>query len=124
MARTEPKQLLTRDIKQSGESGRRDLMIPPGKHVLAHTLVLFNTVASKQLITLSKRLEEGYTASPYSLGEQTEHQMIKLHDNTAESGRVSPLFHGIVFLAGFHLSADIPTAALQNALDTSAKPKL
>lgn len=59
-----PKQLLTRDIKQSGESSRGDLMMPPGKHVLAHTGALFNTIASKQLITLSKRLEEGYTASP------------------------------------------------------------
>lgn len=49
-----PKQLLTRDIKQSGESSHRDLMMPPGKHVLAHTVVLFNTIASKQLITLSK----------------------------------------------------------------------
>lgn len=28
-------------------------------------VVLFNTVASKQLITLSKRLEEGYTLQPW-----------------------------------------------------------
>lgn len=62
-----PKQLLTRDIKQSGESSRRDLMIPPGKHVLAHTVALFNTIASKQLITLSQRPKEGYVAAARGL---------------------------------------------------------
>lgn len=50
-----PKQLLTRDIKQSGESCHRDFMMPPGKHVLAHTEALFNTIAAKQLITQSKK---------------------------------------------------------------------
>lgn len=54
-----PKQLLTRDIKQSGEFSCGDLIMPPGKHVLAHKVALFNTTASKQLITLSKRLQGG-----------------------------------------------------------------
>lgn len=59
------KQLLTRDIKQSGESSHGDLMMPPGKHVLAHTVALFNTIASKWLITQSERLQKGYTVTPH-----------------------------------------------------------
>lgn len=61
-----PKQLLTGDIKQSGESSHRDLMMPPGKHVLAYSAVLFNTTASKQLITISKRWEVARTILPHS----------------------------------------------------------
>lgn len=61
-----PKQLLTGDIKQSGESSHRDLMMPPGKHVLAYSVVLFNTTASKQLITISKRWEVARTILPHS----------------------------------------------------------
>lgn len=61
-----PKQLLTRDIKQSGESSHGDLMMPPGKHVLARIEALFNTITSKQLTTQSERWEEGYAVSPHS----------------------------------------------------------
>ena len=46
-----------------GESSHGDLMMPPEKHVLAHEVVLFNTIASKQLIALSKRPGESCTAS-------------------------------------------------------------
>lgn len=92
-----PKQLLTRDIKQSGEFSCGDLIMPPGKHVLAHKVALFNTTASKQLITLSKRLQGVTLLHPTVLQEETEKQMIKLHDNTVKSGIVSPLFHDIVF---------------------------
>ena len=80
-----PKQLLTRDIKQSGESSRGDLMMPPGKHVLAHTVALFNTITSKQLIALSKRPEEGATASPLSSARR--------HNNPEDRGLVLQHIH-------------------------------
>lgn len=118
-----PKQLLTRDIKQSGESSRGDLMMPPGKHVLAHTVALFNTIASKQLITLSKRVEEGYTASPRSPARgnwkpKDEAPWQYCREWTYVTTLPWYCFF-ILFLAGFHLSTLTPTTT-----GTSAKPKL
>lgn len=91
-----PKQLLTRDIKQSGESSCGDFMIPPGRRVLARTVVLFNTIPSKQLITRGSRRVTLLHLTV--LQEETVNQMIKLHDSAEETRLVSPFFHGIVFL--------------------------
>lgn len=71
-------------------------MIPPGRRVLARTVVLFNTIPSKQLITRGSRRVTLLHLTV--LQEETVNQMIKLHDSAEETRLVSPFFHGIVFL--------------------------